>query len=73
MTLGTYALGAVGTISSWFTLNYFGRRELYLYGLVAMTIALLGVGGTGFVDSTSASWAAGSLVIVGQGLWIKVI
>lgn len=59
-----YALGAVGTISSWWTMQYFGRRTLYLAGLFAMMIVLAGVGGSGFSNSTDASWAAGSLLVV---------
>ena len=43
--------------------SQFGRRELYLYGLAAMTVVLLGVGGTGFSHASGSSWAAGSLVI----------
>ncbi|GAA5994505.1 hypothetical protein JCM5350_004669 [Sporobolomyces pararoseus] len=63
--LGMYALGAIGTISSWFTMQKFGRRQLYLWGLEAMFVVLIGVGVTGCVGkSTSASWASGSLLIV---------
>ncbi|GAA6006959.1 hypothetical protein JCM11491_001455 [Sporobolomyces phaffii] len=62
--LGMYALGAVGTISSWWTMQRFGRRSLYLWGLEAMLVVLIGVGVTGFFKSTSASWASGSLLIV---------
>lgn len=66
LSLGQYALGAVGTMSSWYTMNKFGRRPLYLWGLVAMTLVLFGVAGSGFKDSNGASWAAGSLVIVSR-------
>ena len=62
--LGMYALGAVGTISSWWTMQYFGRRDLYLWGLIAMMVVLVGVGATGFAHGTNSSWAAGSLLVV---------
>ncbi|GAA5935223.1 uncharacterized protein JCM15063_000974 [Sporobolomyces koalae] len=62
--LGMYALGAVGTISSWFTMQKYGRRQLYLWGLEAMMVVLVGVGVTGFFHSTNAAWASGSLLIV---------
>lgn len=62
--LGMYALGAIGTISSWFTMQRYGRRQLYNWGLMAMLVVLLGVGGTGFTDNTSAAWASGSLLVV---------
>ncbi|KAL8281537.1 hypothetical protein RQP46_006221 [Phenoliferia psychrophenolica] len=64
LTLGNYALGAVGTISSWVLTRYVGRRRIYLCGLAAMTVALLAVGATGFDSAPGASWAAGTLVLV---------
>lgn len=42
----------------------YGRRQLYNWGLMAMLVVLLGVGGTGFTDNTSAAWASGSLLVV---------
>jgi len=62
--LGMYALGAVGTISSWFTMQRYGRRFLYLWGLVGMMIVLVGVGATGFGKGQNVAWASGSLLIV---------
>jgi len=42
LTLGQYALGAVGTILSWTLMGYFGRRTLQLSGLVIVsTICVL--------------------------------
>jgi SP family general alpha glucoside:H+ symporter-like MFS transporter len=62
LSLCQYALGAIGTMSSWYTINKFGRRPLYLWGLAAMAAVLFAVGCTGFKKSSGASWAAGSLV-----------
>ena len=67
MSLGTYALGAVGTILSWFLLGWFGRRTLYLWGQVGMIILMLAIGFcgfSGFSGSTAAQWAIGSMVLV---------
>ncbi|KAJ8609012.1 hypothetical protein MRB53_039371 [Persea americana] len=36
LSLGQYALGAVGTILSWFLMTWFGRRSLYFWGQIAM-------------------------------------
>ena len=36
MSLGQYALGAVGVIVSWFLLPHFGRRTLYVWGQAAV-------------------------------------
>jgi len=42
----------------------YGRRQLYNWGLMAMLVVLLGVGGTGFSNGTNAAWASGSLLVV---------
>lgn len=44
MTMGQYALGAIGTILSWFLMSRVGRRTLYLYGLLALLSLLLIIG-----------------------------
>jgi len=66
MTIGQYALGAVGTIVSWFLMTYIGRRKLYLSGLSIQTVILVIIGGLGFAsrDSMGASWAIGALLLV---------
>ncbi|GAA6059559.1 hypothetical protein JCM10212_000615 [Sporobolomyces blumeae] len=62
--LGMYALGAIGTIASWWTMQWFGRRQLYLWGLIAMMVVLAGVGGSGFGKGPNTAWATGSLLVV---------
>ncbi|RMZ91507.1 hypothetical protein DV736_g1248, partial [Chaetothyriales sp. CBS 134916] len=62
--MGQYAMGAVGTIGSWFIMRTVGRRTLYLYGLAIMLCILVVVGGLGCSSSTGASWGAGSLLLV---------
>jgi MFS transporter, SP family, general alpha glucoside:H+ symporter len=52
--LGQYAMGAVGTILSWFLMPHIGRRALYLWGLAALCILLVIVGGMGVAGT--ASW-----------------
>ncbi|KAL1307008.1 hypothetical protein AAFC00_005637 [Neodothiora populina] len=65
MSLGQYALGAVGTISSWFLMTKFGRRTLYLYGQIIMAILLLIVGFCAIAprDNVGAQWAIGSMLL----------
>ena len=42
-----------------------GRRTIYLYGLSAMFLILLAVGGCGLgPQSNSSAWGAGSLILV---------
>ncbi|KAH7126459.1 general substrate transporter [Dactylonectria estremocensis] len=66
MSLGQYAIGAVGTVFSWFLMGWFGRRTLYLYGQLSMCFFLLAIGCVSFAgrDNVAAQWAIGSLLLV---------
>lgn len=69
MTMAQYALGAVGTGASWALMTKFGRRTLYLSGIVTMVSLLLGVGfidvGTSETGQVELSgWLIGSFLIV---------
>ncbi|KAJ9649370.1 hypothetical protein H2201_006592 [Coniosporium apollinis] len=70
LNLGQYAMGAVGTIGSWFLMPHVGRRTIYIAGLVVMLILLLAVGFAGIPERASngtnkgASWAIGSLLLI---------
>lgn len=66
MSLGQYAIGMVGTVLSWFLMQKFGRRTLYLYGLLAMVILLLAIGFTSLAgkQNVSAQWGIGSLLLI---------
>lgn len=66
MSLGQYALGAVGTITSWFLMARFGRRALYLYGQCVLFALLVAIGGAAFAgrSNVAAQWAIGSMLLV---------
>ncbi|KAF4998382.1 hypothetical protein FDECE_11809 [Fusarium decemcellulare] len=66
MSLGQYAIGAVGTMFSWFLMGWFGRRTLYLAGQLFMSLFLLTIGCVAFAgrDNVAAQWAIGSLLLV---------
>lgn len=66
MSLGQYALGAVGTITSWFFMQWFGRRTLYLSGQLVMCALLLTIGCAAFAgtENVAAQWAIGSLLLL---------
>lgn len=53
-------------MSSWALMRWFGRRSLYLFGLVFMVIALLVIGGMGCIPSTntSAQAAIGAMLLI---------
>jgi len=66
LSLGQYALGALGTISSWFLMTRFGRRSLYIYGQIIMMCLLLIIGFTALApkSNTGAQWAIGSMLLI---------
>lgn len=66
MNIIQYAIGAIGTISSWLTMSMFGRKTLFLGGLMTQTVLLLIIGGLGFIslDNSGAGWGIGILLLV---------
>jgi SP family general alpha glucoside:H+ symporter-like MFS transporter len=66
MSLGQYAIGAVGTVFSWFLMGWFGRRTLYLWGQIAMCVLLLTIGCVAFAgkENVAAQWVIGSLLLI---------
>ncbi|SPO26884.1 probable maltose permease (MalP) [Ustilago trichophora] len=65
MSMAMYALGAVGTVLSWFLINRVGRRQMYLWGQAAMFSTMLITGILGFVKQTEAvSWAVGAMLLL---------
>lgn len=59
-----YALGLIGTLSSWFLSQWFGRFDIYFGGLSIQAVLLIITGALGFYDSSAVSWAIGSLLLV---------
>lgn len=53
LSLAQYGLGFVGTIGSWTLMSYFGRRTLYLYGLVGQCVIMAIIGGLGFAPANA--------------------
>jgi SP family general alpha glucoside:H+ symporter-like MFS transporter len=64
--MAQYALGAIGTIGSWFLMSRAGRRTIYVWGLFVMFVILLIIGLTGIAPASNqgASWAIGSMLLV---------
>ncbi|KZP14566.1 maltose permease [Athelia psychrophila] len=54
----------IGTIFSWGLLTFFGRRPIFTIGMLTMSITLFVIGGLGWVDTTAAKWAIGTLLVV---------
>jgi SP family general alpha glucoside:H+ symporter-like MFS transporter len=66
MTMAQYALGAIGTVGSWFLMGYVGRRNIYLYGSIILCVLLFTIGMVGIapLSNHSASWAIGSMLLI---------
>jgi SP family general alpha glucoside:H+ symporter-like MFS transporter len=65
MSMIQYALGAVGTILSWFVMARVGRRTIYLYGLIALCTLLFIIGFASLAPShPSRNWAIGSMLVI---------
>jgi SP family general alpha glucoside:H+ symporter-like MFS transporter len=66
LSMAQFALGAVGTIFSWFLMVWFGRRTLYLAGQIVMCILLVVIGGLGIISrtNTAAQWVIGSMLLI---------
>jgi len=66
LNMTQYALGAIGTMASWFFMRWAGRRSLYVWGLVVMFILLLVIGFVGIEPESNkgASWAIGSMLLI---------
>jgi SP family general alpha glucoside:H+ symporter-like MFS transporter len=66
LSLCQYAIGAIGTVLSWFLMMRFGRRTLYVYGQAIMICLLLIIGFCGLAskDNAGAQWAIGSMLLV---------
>lgn len=66
LTVGQYALGALGTVISWFLMGVAGRRTLYLAGQLCMVALLLIMGFTSYAGTERGvvSWTIGSMMLV---------
>jgi SP family general alpha glucoside:H+ symporter-like MFS transporter len=66
LSMGLYAMGFLGNILSWFCMKWFGRRTLYIAGLIIMDVCLLAIGFTGIAPLTnkSASWGISILLVL---------
>jgi SP family general alpha glucoside:H+ symporter-like MFS transporter len=67
MGMGQYALGAVGTMASWWLMNWVGRRTLYCWGLAILTAILIVVGALGIpklVENGPLGWGVGACILI---------
>jgi SP family general alpha glucoside:H+ symporter-like MFS transporter len=66
LSMAQFALGAIGTLSSWLLMRWYGRRILYLAGQALMSTILLIIGFLGIISrhNGAAQWAIGSMLLL---------
>jgi SP family general alpha glucoside:H+ symporter-like MFS transporter len=64
LNVGNNAITVVGTMLAWPLLAYFGRRSIFLTGLVLMTILYFAIGFASLASTNGAEWAQSVLLIV---------
>ncbi|RYP42129.1 hypothetical protein DL767_000494 [Monosporascus sp. MG133] len=62
--VGVTACGALGNICSWFVVNSFGRRKIFLFGMGALTTLLLLIGILDVVPTGAAQWAQSTMTVI---------
>jgi sugar porter (SP) family MFS transporter len=61
---GVTACGVLGNFCSWFVVNSYGRRKIFLFGMFALTGLLLLIGIMDVVPSSSAKWVQASATVI---------
>lgn len=65
MSLVQYGVGFIGTLLSWILMRFFGRRTLFVGGLVILDVCLLVIGFTGIAPQHEPTfWATGAMLVV---------
>ncbi|KAK4226086.1 hypothetical protein QBC38DRAFT_481481 [Podospora fimiseda] len=65
INLALPSAGFVGTVASWWLMRVAGRRSIYFWGLIGMSVLLVGCGCASFApDGKTAGWAAGGVLAV---------
>ncbi|UKZ74683.1 hypothetical protein TrVFT333_002353 [Trichoderma virens FT-333] len=62
--VGVTACGVLGNIISWFIIERYGRRKLFLSGMVTLTALLLLIGIMDVVPSQAAKWVQAASTVV---------
>lgn len=62
--VGVTAIGVVGCIIAWSLMNSWGRRPLFIIGMIGMTTVMLLMGILDFVHTSAAKWVQASCTVV---------
>lgn len=62
--VGVTACGVVGVVVSWSLINTVGRRKLFVWGMIGMTIVMVLMGILDVVHTSAARWVQASCTVV---------
>lgn len=62
--VGVTACGVLGNICSWFVVNSFGRRKIFLSGMGALTVLLFLIGIMDVVPTAAAKWVQAACTVI---------
>ncbi|CAF3430383.1 hypothetical protein SNK03_006687 [Fusarium graminearum] len=62
--VGVTACGVLGNICSWFVVNSFGRRKIFLSGMGALTVLLFLIGIMDVVPTGAAKWVQAACTVI---------
>ncbi|KAL8420794.1 hypothetical protein RB594_003558 [Gaeumannomyces avenae] len=64
LSVGVTACGVAGNMASWFVVERFGRRTVFLTGMVTLTTLLMLIGILDVVPTAAASWVQAGTTVV---------
>ena len=71
--VGVTACGVAGNIVSWWALEKFGRRTIFLTGMVSLTTILLLIGIMDVVPTNGASWVQAGITVLYAFIYFMTI
>ncbi|KAH7121296.1 maltose permease [Dendryphion nanum] len=71
--VGVTACGVLGNILSWFTVNRFGRRPIFLIGMATLTLLLFLIGIMDIVPSSGAKWVQAAATVIYAFVYFNTI
>ncbi|KAH6724133.1 maltose permease [Leptodontidium sp. 2 PMI_412] len=64
MGVGVTACGVLGNFLSWFVVNNYGRRKVFVQGMAVLTLILMLIGIMDVIPTGGAKWAQAALTVI---------
>ncbi|KAE8371878.1 maltose permease [Aspergillus bertholletiae] len=71
--IGVTACGVLGNFVSWFVVNSYGRRWVFVLGMATLTVLLLLIGIMDVIPTNGASWVQASCTVVYAFIYFMTI